>query len=250
MHVAAHLDVDVVALETEDQVTVMLQFDAPQPPRSGPRMEHTAVVVLDRSGSMAGPRLHNAKQALLRLVDRLDDRDRFGLVVFDDQAQVLVPAVPPCCCSPTGWRMPVSPIRTSSGRSPVRYVELPLLVEHVISLPVSVNVVPADVAADRLPSPVVSQEKLLMQVQRAKKRSEEALRYGDVAGARTELQAAAAAMACAPASAETAVEADWLDQTLQSLTERDEGYNLERMRASSSRAGRGYKTRYQGGETA
>jgi len=130
----------------------------------------------------------------------------------------------------------------------VRYVELPALVEHVVSLPVSVNVVPADVAAGRLPSVDVTQEKLLMQVQRSKKRSEEALRFGDVDAARTELESAAAVIAAAPASVDTAAEARWLDETLGSLGDRDEGYNLKRMRASSSRAARGYKTRYQGGE--
>jgi len=95
MHVAAHLDVDVVALETDDQVTVMLAFDAPKAaPVTGqqPRVEHTVIVVLDRSGSMAGGRLDNAKQALVALVDRLDEGDRFGLVIFNDQAQALVPA--------------------------------------------------------------------------------------------------------------------------------------------------------------
>jgi len=368
---------------------------------------------------MSGPRLHNSKQALLSLVDRLDDRDRFGLVVFDDRAQVLVPAdrvgalgrtsikqriasLQPGGCTDlssgylrglqearrvagpagatvlllsdgmanagvtdpdqlgslarqaTGERVVTSTIGIGTGYDEtilaaiavggqgnhafaehaegtvmavageidgllsktvqaasvlvkplvgltavnvlndlpsvatadgvvvelgdfyageerrlllefavpacaalglatvaeieVRYVELPPLVEHVISLPVSVNVVPADLAAGRLPSPEVSQEKLLMQVQRAKKRSEQALRYGDVAGARTELQAAAAVVASAPASAETVGEAAWLDETLQSLTDRDEGYNLKRMRASSSRASRGYKNRSQGGE--
>ena len=396
-----------------------LQFDAPESAVTETRIEHTAIVVLDRSGSMSGPRLHNSKQALLSLVDRLDDRDRFGLVVFDDRAQVLVPAdrvgalgrtsikqriasLQPGGCTDlssgylrglqearrvagpagatvlllsdgmanagvtdpdqlgslarqaTGERVVTSTIGIGTGYDEtilaaiavggqgnhafaehaegtvmavageidgllsktvqaasvlvkplvgltavnvlndlpsvatadgvvvelgdfyageerrlllefavpacaalglatvaeieVRYVELPPLVEHVISLPVSVNVVPADLAAGRLPSPEVSQEKLLMQVQRAKKRSEQALRYGDVAGARTELQAAAAVVASAPASAETVGEAAWLDETLQSLTDRDEGYNLKRMRASSSRASRGYKNRSQGGE--
>jgi len=130
----------------------------------------------------------------------------------------------------------------------VRYVELPTLVEHVVSLPVSVNVVPADVAAGRLPSAEVSQEKLLLQVQQAKKRSEEALRYGDIAGARSQLQAAAGVLAAAPMSAETSAEARWFAGTLGTLEDRDESYNLKRMRASSSRAGRGYKSRYQGGE--
>lgn len=40
---------------------------------------------------MAGDRLGNAKRALLALVDRLADRDSFGLVVFDHEAQVRIP---------------------------------------------------------------------------------------------------------------------------------------------------------------
>ena len=40
-------------------------------------------MVLDRSGSMAGDRLEQAKLALITLVDRLDPHDRFGLVTFD-----------------------------------------------------------------------------------------------------------------------------------------------------------------------
>jgi len=420
MHITAHLDVDVVALETDDQVTVMLQFDAPQPPVTGrTRVEHTAIVVLDRSGSMTGTRLDNAKQALLRLVDRLDDGDRFGLVIFDDQAQVLVPAdrvgalgrtaikraiasVQPggstdlssgylrglqearrvagpagatvlllsdgmanagitdpdqlasLARRATAERVTTSTIGIGTGYDEtilaavavggqgnhafaehaegttvavageidgllsktvqaasvlirpldgvasltvmnhlpsvgvsdgvlvelgdfyageerrlllefavparaalglatiadieVRFVELPSLVEHVVSVPVSVNVVPADVAAGRLPSAAVSEEKLLLQVQDAKKRSEEALRYGDVDSARAELRSAADVIASAPVSAETAAEAAWVTETLGSLDDRDEGYNLKRMRASSSRAARGYKTRHQGGE--
>ena len=49
-------------------------------------------VVLDRSGSMDGERLDAAKQALGALVDRLDPTDRFGVVAFDDEVQVVVPA--------------------------------------------------------------------------------------------------------------------------------------------------------------
>src|SRR4051794_14939018 len=94
MHVSAHLDVDVVALEADDEITLMLELVGPTPETDATagRTEHTAVVVLDRSGSMSGGRLDAAKSALTGLVAKLDDRDRFGLVVFDDQAQVIVPA--------------------------------------------------------------------------------------------------------------------------------------------------------------
>ena len=93
MQITAHADVDVVALEQTDEVHVLLELRAPAAPDTGqPRPEHTAVVVLDRSGSMAGDRLEHAKEALVRVVGRLDDRDRFGLVTFDDSAEVVVPA--------------------------------------------------------------------------------------------------------------------------------------------------------------
>ena len=58
----------------------------------------------------------------------------------------------------------------------VRYVELATLAEHTMTVPVSVNVVPADVAAGRVPNPVVEQEKLLQQTQVDKRRAEQALR--------------------------------------------------------------------------
>ena len=72
MHVNAHLDVDVVALEQDDTLHVLLELTAPPAPASGtPHPAQTLVVVLDRSGSMAGPRLYAAKEALLALIDRL-----------------------------------------------------------------------------------------------------------------------------------------------------------------------------------
>ena len=93
MRINALLDVDLVAVEATDSVTVLLELEAPSAaPSDVPRPEHTAVVVLDRSGSMSGDRLNAAKRALIGLVDRLDDRDRFGLVVFDDVAEVVIPA--------------------------------------------------------------------------------------------------------------------------------------------------------------
>jgi Ca-activated chloride channel family protein len=90
----AHLDVDMLAVETDDEVTVMLELVAPAPRHEAPRVPATVQVVLDRSGSMAGERLDAARAALAELVDRLDPADRFGLVAFDDDVQVVVPAGP------------------------------------------------------------------------------------------------------------------------------------------------------------
>jgi Ca-activated chloride channel family protein len=96
MHVTAHLDIDVVALETEDEVSVLLELAAPTQSDQGLlRLPATLQVVLDRSGSMQqDDRLEGAKSALLSLLDRLDPTDNFGLVTFDNTATVVVPAGP------------------------------------------------------------------------------------------------------------------------------------------------------------
>lgn len=49
-------------------------------------------VVLDRSGSMRGEKLEQAKQAAMMLVEQLDENDIFSLVVYDSDVDVLVPA--------------------------------------------------------------------------------------------------------------------------------------------------------------
>jgi Ca-activated chloride channel family protein len=61
----------------------------------------------------------------------------------------------------------------------VRYTELPDLVEHVTTLPVTVNVVPGDIAAGRVPDPVVTVERLLQQAQQNKRDAISALRAGE-----------------------------------------------------------------------
>jgi Ca-activated chloride channel family protein len=96
MHLTAHLDVDVVAVETDDEVSVLLELAAPPAEPTGPaRPPATLEVVLDRSGSMQSDgRLEGAKRALLALIDRLEPTDNFGLVTFDKETRVVVPAGP------------------------------------------------------------------------------------------------------------------------------------------------------------
>jgi Ca-activated chloride channel homolog len=93
VRITAHLDVEMIAIETDDQLSVMIELSAPPAPDdAGERVPNTLEVVLDRSGSMEGGRLAGAKMALTSLVDRLNPRDHFGLVVFDDSVDVVVPA--------------------------------------------------------------------------------------------------------------------------------------------------------------
>ena len=94
MHINAHLDVDLVAVEQTDHLTLMLELQAPAAPQDAERLPSAVQVVLDRSGSMAGEPLEAALDALVKLVDRLDPADRFGLVTFDHEVDVVVPAGP------------------------------------------------------------------------------------------------------------------------------------------------------------
>jgi Ca-activated chloride channel family protein len=94
MKINALLDVNVVAHETTDEVAVLLDIEAPLVVSDVSRRPSSLQVVLDRSGSMAGAPLEGAKQALVALIQRLDPADNFGLVTFDNDAQVVVPAGP------------------------------------------------------------------------------------------------------------------------------------------------------------
>ena len=94
MKINALLDVNVVAHEAEDEVAVLLELQAPTALTEVTRPQASLQVVLDRSGSMSGAPLEGAKKALVALVRRLEPTDNFGLVTFDDSAQVVVPAGP------------------------------------------------------------------------------------------------------------------------------------------------------------
>ena len=92
MQINTKLDFDLVAVESEDTVHILLELTAPTSDEAAQRPPATLQVVLDRSGSMAGERLHAGLVAIDRLLSRLDPDDRFGLVVFDDEVGVPVPA--------------------------------------------------------------------------------------------------------------------------------------------------------------
>ncbi len=61
-----------------------LNADAPRRPRE-------AIFVIDNSGSMAGPSMPQAKQALLLALDRLEVDDLFNVIRFDDTYDLVFP---------------------------------------------------------------------------------------------------------------------------------------------------------------
>ncbi len=75
----------------ESTVVVKIEVEGCEAPRRD-RDPLNLAIVLDRSGSMIGAKLDQAKQAALLLVDQLDERDALSLVTYESEIQVIVPA--------------------------------------------------------------------------------------------------------------------------------------------------------------
>jgi len=93
MKITSHLDYEVILANRACPVHFALRFEAPHLGQARPRPA-AFCLVLDRSGSMEGPPLAKAKAAALLAVRNLRPEDHFGLVVFDDEAQVRIPFQP------------------------------------------------------------------------------------------------------------------------------------------------------------
>jgi Ca-activated chloride channel homolog len=71
----------------------MLELVAPQAPATHQRPPLHLALVIDRSGSMAGPKLETTKECAAFLVRRLAPTDELALVTYDDEVQLLSPLV-------------------------------------------------------------------------------------------------------------------------------------------------------------
>ena len=74
---------------------LLIEVEAPPaPPRATGRRPVNLAFVLDRSGSMSGPKIETARQAVQDALGRLKADDRFSLVVYDDRIDVLAESTP------------------------------------------------------------------------------------------------------------------------------------------------------------
>lgn len=73
----------------DGRVTVSLNLTAARLPTldNGPVQAVDLVIVLDRSGSMEGQKLSDARQAVIRLLDQLGPEDRLALVTYSNGVQ-------------------------------------------------------------------------------------------------------------------------------------------------------------------
>jgi len=71
-------------------VDLLVRITPPDPDPNGNRRPRlNLAVALDRSGSMRGEKIHEAREAAKFCVDQLTSTDRFSTVIFDDQVDVL-----------------------------------------------------------------------------------------------------------------------------------------------------------------
>jgi Ca-activated chloride channel homolog len=68
----------------------LVEITAPPASQTRERAPVNLAFVLDRSGSMSGAKLDLAKRAVEEALGRLDGRDRFSVVVYDDEVETVV----------------------------------------------------------------------------------------------------------------------------------------------------------------
>ncbi len=76
----------------EGRAYLRVGLEGVAPQEEGGRIPANVLLVIDRSGSMKGERVDQAKEAALMAVERLGDADVLGVVSYSDDATVLSPA--------------------------------------------------------------------------------------------------------------------------------------------------------------
>jgi Ca-activated chloride channel family protein len=78
----------------DNTVDLLLRLQAhATPPAASERSPLNLAIVLDRSGSMQGQPVEEAKRCVGMIVDRLGTGDRAALVIYDHEVEVLVPTI-------------------------------------------------------------------------------------------------------------------------------------------------------------
>ncbi|WP_254174233.1 vWA domain-containing protein [Planktothrix pseudagardhii] len=84
----------LIATNTATTVDLILNFNGEKTARVSSRRPLNLSLVIDRSGSMAGQPLRYAIQAAQKLVESLTEQDIVSVVIYDDQADLILPPQP------------------------------------------------------------------------------------------------------------------------------------------------------------
>lgn len=94
MTLSARADRRLVRAAGNSRRYVLLELTAPIKERTTERAPLNISFALDRSGSMGGAKIALAREAVLRALAGLDERDRFSVVAYDDHIDVVVESTP------------------------------------------------------------------------------------------------------------------------------------------------------------
>ena len=95
------------------ELDVLVRLQAPDTPADGTTQRRHALnvaCVIDRSGSMSGQPLEEAKRCVVRMMERLTAQDRAACVIYDDRVRVLVPTAR--VQGPSRFRAALAPVRS------------------------------------------------------------------------------------------------------------------------------------------
>jgi Ca-activated chloride channel family protein len=110
----ARTDRRLIRADGRSKRFVLVQVTAPKASHRRERMPVNVAFVLDRSGSMSGEKIQLARQTILEAIARLDARDRFSIVAYDDVVDVVVEATP---ATPESRAMVVSRLAAIDARA-------------------------------------------------------------------------------------------------------------------------------------
>ncbi len=82
-------DVDLIAREVPCQRVVEIALTAPEAVTDHKRFPLNLGLVLDRSGSMGGEKIEQAKLTLMRIIEQMGDGDVVSVIAFDDSIRVI-----------------------------------------------------------------------------------------------------------------------------------------------------------------
>lgn len=110
------LNQSAILVGGDGQILMELILEAEEPASSDfAQVPTDLVVILDRSGSMAGTKMEYARAAIGELISRLDGQDRFALVTYSSGAQLTIPLTRAVGSVRQTWHQIVESIQPNGG---------------------------------------------------------------------------------------------------------------------------------------